>query len=342
MRPEFVRQRLRPVIVLTCFLFFFVSVSIFIPRKKAAAFPELWIGSGDVSSIKVGILVQVGNWDLWDELASSCIDHVFRTTRVKFLLVSSHEGNHERSVRERYPIAEMVIVPNFGADIASFFIQLTNLGRRIDGADYILKLHTKSRAWWRRGMLEPICGEPVNVQRAITSLQQSPRVGVLGAERFTFFVDGNDEKLISYVLAKQFDFSAGFYSWYDAIPSSVKYDPGVYRNWPANFDLQHLSSKSLEAHYHKYGRKERRVFNRVVIKYLKATSYPRFIAGTCAWIRVHPLSEFLALHPPEVIAQSLLPEVEYFTDDEHDRFTHSWERILSLVMLERGYSTVGI
>lgn len=341
MRTDFVRQRLRPVIALTIFLFFFVAVSSFVTRKKTNAFPELLVGSGDVSSIKVGILVQVGNWGVWDELASHCIDHVFRASRVEFLLVSSHQGNHA-SIRERYPIAEVVIVPNFGADIAAFFIQLTYLGGRIDDADYILKIHTKSRDWWRKGLLEPICGKPAKVQNAITSLQQSPRVGVLGAQRYTFFLDGNDETLIKHTLAKQFDFSAAFYSWYDAIASSAKYDPGVYRNWPANFDLKHLSSKSLESHYLKYGRKERRVFNRDMIKYLKATSYPRFIAGTCAWFRVRPLSDFLAIHSPEAIAESLLPEVGYFRDDEHDRFTHSWERVLSLIMLERGYSTVGI
>jgi len=341
MRSKFVRKRLNAVTVLASFLFFFVSFSAFIIRKKTAAFPELWVGSGDVSSIKVGIFVQVGNWDLWDELASSCIDNVFSSTSVKFLLVSSHEGNHE-AVQERYPIAEMVIVPNFGADIAAFFIQLAYLGKRIDGADYVLKIHTESRDWWRRGMLEPICGKAVNVQRAITSLHQSPRVGVLGAQKYAYFVDGNDEELLSHTLARQFDFDVTFYSWYDAIPSSVKYDPVVYRNWPANFDLRHMSSKDLESHYRAYGRKERRVFSQDVIKYLKATSYPRFNAGTCAWFRVPPLSGFLALHPPEIIAQSLLSEVGYFTDDDRDRFTHSWERALSLVIFERGYVTVGI
>jgi len=336
------KRRSIPAIFFFTVLFLFFHVIAVSRDKSDEVFPELWVGSAEVSSIRVGIFVQVGNWDLWDELASSCIDNVFHATHVQFLIVSSHEGNHENLVRERYPTAETVIVPNFGADVAAFFLQLTSVGRRIKDAEYILKIHTKTRDWWRRGMLEPICGETVTVQRAITSLKQSPRVGVLGALDYTFFVDGNDENIISQRLAKQYDFDTSFYKWYDAIPLSVKYDPKIYRQWPANVDLRDLSSNALEAHYRSLGRKERRVFNIDVVTYLKATSYPRFIAGTCAWFRVAPLADFLSHHAPEEIAQSLLFEVGYFTDADNDRLTHGWERVLSLVMYARGYSTVGI
>ena len=233
-------------------------------------------------------------------------------------------------------------MPNFGADIAAFFLQLASVGERINRAKYILKVHTKTRTWWRRGMLQPICGEEMAVQRAIKSLQQSPRVGALGARNFIFFVDGNNEDVISHELAKKYDFDPSFYKSYDAIPSSVQYNAKVYRNWRGNFDLRDLSSKALKHHYHLHGRKERRVFSEDVIEYLEATSYPRFVGGTCAWFRVAPLADFLSLHPAEEIAQSLIHEVGYFTDRDTDRLTHSWERVLSLVLFTRGYSTVGI
>ena len=130
-----------------------------ISKNKSSAFPELWIGSANVSSVPVGIFVQVGNWDLWDELASTCIDNIFRAASVEYLIVSSHEGNRDSLVQQRYPDAETITVPNFGADIAAFFLQLASVGERINRVKYILKVHTKTRTWWRRGMLQPICGE---------------------------------------------------------------------------------------------------------------------------------------------------------------------------------------
>ena len=303
--------------------------------------PELNIGRLNTSSVRVGIFVQVGDWTLWDELASDCIDHVFQAARVEFVIVSSHQSGQEARVRLRYPSADVIIVPNFGADIGAFFIQLAAKRETIRAATYVLKVHTKTRDWWRRGMLRPICGGLESVQRALTSLQLSPRVGILGALDFVFFLDGNDEAMIKQ-LAPSYGVSTSFYNLYDIASRSMKFERKVYRNWKANFDLLHLQNKELLEHFRQNGLKERRVFNRRQVENLELAAYPRFVAGTCAWFRVSPLADFLSQYMPEQIAMTLIGEVNYFQDAAIDRVTHSWERTLSLVMRERGYSTAGI
>ena len=47
--------------------------------------------------------------------------------------------------------------------------------------DYILKLHTKSSVFWRRGLANPLCGSVMSVQRCMASLRDFKTIGMIGA-----------------------------------------------------------------------------------------------------------------------------------------------------------------
>ena len=126
-----------------------------------------------ISSVRVGILAQVGNWRLWEEL-TNCIDQVIETVDTAFILVSSHVEGKERLVSARYDCAKVITVPNYGADIAPFFTQLSRISQQLADANFVIKLHTKTNDAWREGMIEPICGTASAVRQSLEAFR-SPK-----------------------------------------------------------------------------------------------------------------------------------------------------------------------
>lgn len=294
-----------------------------------------------VSGVRVGVLIQVGNWGLWEELATGCVDHVVDSTDTAFILVSSHVRGKERLVKRRYGCANVITVPNYGADIAPFFTELWNLGQRIRDADFIIKLHTKTNDSWRRGMIEPICGTHSAVSRSLETLRSSPTLGILGATEYAFFIDSNDEIIIENEFATRYRLNTSFYAIYDRVSNRSQLDEHFYRNWRGNTDLESLTDQELLSHFRERGRSERRVFSESMQNLLESEGYPKFIAGTIFWFRVAPMADFLNRYRADEIALTMSSEKGYFRDEHIDRITHAWERCLSILFHSRGYELAG-
>ncbi len=66
----------------------------------------------------------------------------------------------------------------------------------------------------------------------------------------------------------------------------------------------------------------------------------RFVAGTMFWARAKPLLEFFTKYPPLDIRKELEPG--NVIDENHGTNTHAWERMLSWIILEKGYQIKGM
>ena len=294
-----------------------------------------------ISSVRVGILAQVGNWRLWEEL-TNCIDQVIETVDTAFILVSSHVEGKERLVSARYDCAKVITVPNYGADIAPFFTQLSRISQQLADANFVIKLHTKTNDAWREGMIEPICGTASAVRQSLEAFRSNPKLGMLGALNFTYFIDSNDEMIIKNRLAIQYHFDSSFYAVYDEISNVSHFDAEFYSKWRGNSDLKSLTRQELVNHFHQHGRSERRIFSKVMQEHLESNGYPQFIAGTIFWFRVAPMVDFLRRYRADEIANTMRSESGYFRDENIDRVTHAWERCVSLVFHSQGYTMAGV
>ena len=72
---------------------------------------------------------------------------------------------------------------------------------------------------------------------------------------------------------------------------------------------------------------------------LKMISYP-FVAGTMFWARAKPFKDFFMKHNPLEIRRQL--ESGNVVDNFEGTITHSWERILSWIVIGDGYDIKGI
>jgi len=82
-------------------------------------------------------------------------------------------------IRKQHPNALILVSENRGMDIGGFFALLPHV---LKGSyEYILKLHTKSSAQWRRSLLAPLCGSPAQVRFVLRMLELTPKAGMVGA-----------------------------------------------------------------------------------------------------------------------------------------------------------------
>lgn len=295
-----------------------------------------------IARLQVGILVQVGNWDLWDELAHTCIDHILHSVKTSFLMVSSHVPGKQSLVQKRYPCARVLTVPNYGADIAPFFTQLSNVQGDLEAVDFVLKLHTKTEPYWRKSMIEPICGTRAAVQRSLRALRADPTAGVVAAHKYVYFMDGNDENIIRHSISPSYNLNVSFYTLYEKISRESNFEPEFYEAWLSNTDLRGLDPVEIENHFKHHGRRERRIFSKAMLENLARSNYPQFVAGTIFWFRAAPVKKFLQKFKASTIAQSMSLETGYFRDNVTGRLTHAWERCFHLVLYSQGFKVIGI
>lgn len=72
---------------------------------------------------------------------------------------------------------------------------------------------------------------------------------------------------------------------------------------------------------------------------ISTTDY-RFVAGTMFWARAAPLLTFFRKHAPLDIRKSL--EAGNVMDEGKGTYTHAWERMLSWIISEQGYTIKGL
>lgn len=94
---------------------------------------------------------------------------------------------HEEAERIRITWPDAVVVPheNRGFDIGSFFSLLSYAFNK--KYDLILKLHSKSRNWWRKELIEPLLGSPEKVRNCIELFNDS-KIGMVGSRKWLLTV----------------------------------------------------------------------------------------------------------------------------------------------------------
>lgn len=85
-----------------------------------------------------------------------------------------------------YPHAIIQASENRGMDIGGFLQLLPVVLTATTSYDYVLKLHTKTSSWWRRALIQPICGSPGQIKLCMRTFQTQPRVGMIGSSRYLF------------------------------------------------------------------------------------------------------------------------------------------------------------
>eukprot|EP00435_Cladocopium_sp_Y103_P018858 s2336_g4.t1 len=143
---------------------------------------------------KVAVYVQIGTQDskIWEDLYM-CISNVAKSQpRQVDVFVSSVVG-HEESVSYSQNLSHVdgiskVVVQeleNRGADVGQFLHQIS--ATDIQGYRAVLKIHTKTRRFWRQYMIQNLCGSPDAARAAVEFFQTNPDVGIIGPHTLTQF-----------------------------------------------------------------------------------------------------------------------------------------------------------
>jgi hypothetical protein len=139
--------------------------------------------------------------DLWDEVAAHL--HNIPLHFDLYVTLSEDHGPAEdltSRIRERFPKAEVLVLPNRGLDCAPFveiFRHALKLGRSYD---YALKLHTKKSLgadpvvgeWWRRKTYDSLLGSPQIVLQILRRFASQPELGMVGPANTRMSVSQND------------------------------------------------------------------------------------------------------------------------------------------------------
>ena len=78
-----------------------------------------------------------------------------------------------------------LIKKNKGMDIKQFLDQLQEVETMGSQYNYFLKIHTKSQAWWRRPMLESLCGTPAAVLTVLRAFGDK-KAGIIAPQGFLY------------------------------------------------------------------------------------------------------------------------------------------------------------
>mmetsp|Transcript_40084 Transcript_40084/g.63011 ORF Transcript_40084/g.63011 Transcript_40084/m.63011 type:complete len:324 (+) Transcript_40084:39-1010(+) len=144
---------------------------------------------------RVAVYLQVGTNDeeIWGEMYT-CISNVAKShTRQVDVYLSTVVDNHEKTnfyyqnLSDVDGVSKVMVqeLKNRGADVGQFFQQL--LATDIGGYQAVLKIHTKTKRYWRQYMLESLCGTANTAKAAIEYFQTHPEVGIIGPSTLTQF-----------------------------------------------------------------------------------------------------------------------------------------------------------
>ena len=164
---------------------------------------------------KLGILVHVGSYQIWNDLEdciknvfigmnrfkdnfnnSSIFENTFNVMNVDVHInilkdktkISNKEKEYILSNLE-YLITRNLYVTeysNIGLDILPFLKQIKFILQNKIHYDYILKIHSKTSYNWRNHVLECLCGTPIHISSILNIFKNNSNVGLISPHGFTF------------------------------------------------------------------------------------------------------------------------------------------------------------
>ena len=209
--------------------------------------------------------------DLWDEVAA----HLSRIPLQfdLYVTLSDAQGPAEKwpeRIREIFPGAEVLMMPNRGLDCAPFveiFRHALKLGRSYD---YALKLHTKKSLgadpvvgeWWRKKTYDSLLGSPQIVLGILRRFASNPDIGMIGPANTRMSITHNDELQGSEVNRKNFqslahsfgvkddlfDFFGGTMFWFrwDSLVSYLGDPPVRIDDYEPGYQVDGLLAHGME------------------------------------------------------------------------------------------------
>jgi hypothetical protein len=135
------------------------------------------------------------------------------TTHIKFNVVLSAVNtlseNDLNYIKMRFPSLKLLVNPDFGFDIGSFFMYLQKCKDENIHYDYIIKIHTKTSDINRERLIKPLLGS-VNIIHYIVDLFNNKTIGLIGSQSMMFYnhneIAVNNNNHLSYLI-KRFNLS---------------------------------------------------------------------------------------------------------------------------------------
>lgn len=290
----------------------------------------------------IGLLIQISNYDIWKKI--KFIINNFDPNIILMLHINSDLIKNEeiKIIKNTYNNAIFTYGENKGMDIYGFFIQIKYIIDNEINIDFICKIHTKSKDSWRNNMINTICGNNDIIQKCINTLND-PDVGMICSNKYLKLFDHYNTPIILNLL-KQWNIENIFIDeidWkekYENLYDLDKFDPIFYVNYPYNkitLTDELLNNKDkLKSfaifHWLKIGYKHFKYVTYSELIKKKINNHYKFCAGTIFWINGKILINFFKKYI-NFDEYNKFFERGYFLND-NPTFTHSWERIFSLII----------
>ena len=128
--------------------------------------------------MKLAVALHLFNFTLLDELYQY-LQNLSKAGYRYDLYVAVPFGEDITQLRKYWPQAIVTTHENRGFDIASFFTLCQLMMSR--KYDFVLKLHTKSDANWRRSLIHPLLSTPQQA-KLVLEYFKNPSIGMVGAK----------------------------------------------------------------------------------------------------------------------------------------------------------------
>jgi hypothetical protein len=152
---------------------------------------------------RIGIFVHLFYQDLWPE-----INGYLKNMGINFdLLLTVNEEDEQcdetiAAIKQDYPYAIILKVPNKGLDIGPFFELVNYVISKNITFDYILKFHTKKSLgvnsavgeMWRNKSYESLMGSSAIVYHILRVFESQPSIGMIGPYETRMSISVNDVK----------------------------------------------------------------------------------------------------------------------------------------------------
>jgi len=316
---------------------------------------EAAVRSGDPKHYPVAVALHLADHAMWKEFLP-CIENTANVASSMQLYVTLVRGYKytdreltatQRQIQRDFPGAVVLVVNNFGMDIAGFLAVLQKMIQIGATHQAVLKLHSKSNKEWRNKLLSAMCSNQATVLHVLERFQRDASAGIIGTNDYCWFIDTNDKDKITNHFAPRFNLNVSFYEIWDSKNiDSIPFDPHYYMKNKQNVDIKAAFEHTdwpvagLHAHWKAHGHREHRIFSKDVIDVYRTSNFPKFIAGSVFWVNVQPLLNFFQVHDIQKELEYLKNEVGYVSDVSHgahglvmdSKFTHCWERMWVLLL----------
>lgn len=284
------------------------------------------------------LLFQIANFKVFTKM-KCYLNNLDKKFILMIHLNSLLSENEIIEIKKLYPSAIYTYGENKGMDIYGFFIQIEYIINNNLNINSICKLHTKTDDIWRDELIYPIFGCEENIQNCINLLNNDD-IGMVCSKKYFKLMDHYNSPIILNLMEEwnieniyidEIDWNEKYNNLYDL----ELFDPKFYITYPYNNIMYDRNIFEDTDKLNSYA-----VFHWLQIgyKYFKYVPYPdlikkknlhyKFCAGTMFWIKADVIIKFFK--KINIKKYKLLFENGYFTN-EKPTFTHSWERIFSLI-----------